>query len=386
MERGEVGRGASYGNAGLLVPSYSTPLANPASIGEGIRALMGRSSALVLRPRADPRFAAWLARFLVACRPSQAERAARLLHALSTASVGRYRQLMEGELGEEAGFRASGWLYVFSRDDALAGGVAQAREAARMGSRWEHLGPAEVRELEPALRDGLAGGVLFPDDCILRPDALVPALARIAAAEGVEIRTGVEVLGFVTEGDRVTAVRTPEGTLPTGAVVVACGVHTPSVLATLGARVPIEPAKGYSITFRAAAGAPSIPLNLTDAHVVVSPSGGRVRVAGGLDLTGMDERLDQERLDGIWRECRSWLPALEPAGEPERWYGFRPLPPDCLPIIGPLRRFPNVVVAAGHGTLGVTLGPVTGALVARCLDEGGVPDEVAPYLPARFGA
>jgi D-amino-acid dehydrogenase len=262
LERGEIGRGASYGNAGLLVPSYSRPLANPSSIGEGIRALMGRSPALALRPRADPRFAAWLARFLVACRPSRARRTARLLHALTTASVGRYRHLMEGELGEQAGFRGSGWLYVYSSEDALAGGVAEAGEAARLGSRWERLGPAEVRDLEPALRHQLAGAVLYPDDCIVRPDAMVPALARIAAAEGVDIRTGAQVLGFDTEGERVTAVRTADGTLPTGAVVVACGVHTPGVVAALGARLPIEPAKGYSITFRSAAGAPSIPLNL----------------------------------------------------------------------------------------------------------------------------
>lgn len=386
LERGEAGRGASYGNAGLLVPSFSRPLANPSSIGEGVRALMGRSEALLLRPASDPRLAAWLARFAAACRPSRADRAARLLHALGTASVARYRALMEGELAEESGFASSGWLYLYRDGASLDAAARQAAHAERAGLRWRRLDEPEVRELEPGLGGPVAGGVLYPDDCVVRPETMVPALARRAARAGVDVRAHTEVHGFRVEGDRVTGVLTAEGTTPAGAVVVACGARTPSLVGTLGPRIPIQPAKGYSLTFRAARGAPSRPLSLTDAHVVVSPSGGRVRVTGGLDLVGMDERLDAGRLDGIWRHCREWLPDLEPEGAVERWCGFRPLPPDCLPVIGPLSRIPNVIVASGHGTLGVTLAPITGSLVARCLEAGPIPDEVRPYLPARFGA
>jgi D-amino-acid dehydrogenase len=157
------------------------------------------------------------------------------------------------------------------------------------------------------------------------------------------------------------------------------------LLAPLGLRLPIQPATGYSATMPAGDGAPLLPLMVDEAHVAVLPLGDRVRFAGTLELAGFRHAADPVRYGAVVRAGRAVL-RDPPSGEPEAWFGFRPLMPDDLPAIGWVPGVEGAIVAAGHGTLGFTQSPATGKLVAE-LATGAAPSvPLGPFSPARFGS
>jgi len=167
--------------------------------------------------------------------------------------------------------------------------------------------------------------------------------------------------------------------------VLAAGVASVQLARGVGLELPIEPAKGYSITID---GEPLVPLPmmLAEAHVVVTPMGVSTRLTTGLDLVGADDRVDISRVRIMQEAARDYL-GLDLAKTPTPWVGYRPMTPDGLPIVGRSTRYRNLVIASGHGTLGITLAPATGRFVADLLDGSSTEDPswARSVAPDRFG-
>jgi D-amino-acid dehydrogenase len=174
--------------------------------------------------------------------------------------------------------------------------------------------------------------------------------------------------------------------LHAGAVVLAAGAWTGRLVAPLSARVPVQPAKGYSLTFPPPQEGPTLPMILSEEKVTITPYPGALRFAGTLSLAGFDLSVDNPRVDPIRQQIRRYLPELseEAMEEPSVWVGFRPASPDGLPIVGPLAGRPEVLVATGHGMTGLTLGPVTGHLVSDLLVGSTPIVDPDPVSPGRF--
>ena len=184
LERGELGAGCSAGNAGLLCPSHSAPLATPAALREGLRSLLRADAAFSIRPRRQT--LPWLARFAAACRSERAERATDAIRALSVASLELHAEL--APLG--TGFERRGTLSVYETEARFAAGH---RDAARSGLKSRVLSVADARALEPALGGTIAGAVFFPDEGHVDPLRYVRALGEAAAKAGADIQTNAEV-------------------------------------------------------------------------------------------------------------------------------------------------------------------------------------------------
>jgi D-amino-acid dehydrogenase len=200
----------------------------------------------------------------------------------------------------------------------------------------------------------------------------------------VPVRTGVAVHDVTGDGRNALTVRSSAGPVAADTVVVAAGAWTPTVLKSLGARVPIIGGKGYALDYLPAPVELRQALYLHEDRVAMTPYAGRLRLSGTMELTGLDTSISRRRTAAIaWagsRALRTWPAGTAPTRVSA---GLRPLTPDGLPVIGALRRHPNVFVASGHSMLGVTLGPATGeALAARIAGE---PAEVlGPFDPQRF--
>jgi D-amino-acid dehydrogenase len=383
LERGEIASGCSYGNAGLVVPSHSIPLAAPGVIGKALRWMADPESPFYVKPRLDPDLVRWLWRFRGACTARHLARSVPVLRDLGFASRALYRELAALD-GLDFGYREAGVLAVFRTARAYEEAVREAEFLRRHGMSARCLDGAAARALEPALAAGIAGGVLFGDDAHLIPDAFVTGLAEVAAKRGVEIRRSTEVVGFRTAGRHVVAVETTRGDLEADEIVLAGGAWSAALARPLGLRLPIQPAKGYSATFRRPAQGPRIPLLLGEAKVGVNPMGGRLRLAGTLELAGLDLTIDRRRVAAVLRAGRDYLATLGDLDGLEIWRGLRPCTPDGLPIIGRPSRFDNLILATGHAMIGVSLGPVTGKLVAQ-LAAGQTPLlDLAPLSPDRF--
>jgi D-amino-acid dehydrogenase len=348
----ELAAGCSAGNAGLVCPSHSTPIASPASLRNGLRWMWRRDSPFYLRPR--PAVLPWLARFARAA--ARWEEGAAAIRSLSMPGLALHAQL-----GDELGttFERTGTLNVYA---TAAGREEGAREGERSGLRHSVLDADQTRELEPSLAGPVAGGVHYPDEGRVDPKRFVDAVGRAAADAGVDVRTGTEVRSL----DELRA----------ETVVVAAGAWSRTLV-----DLPLEGGKGYCVDYEPAEGDPKIPAWVQETLTVATPLPGRLRLSGTLELAELDLSISQPRIEAIRRGGERWFRGL--AGRPrlETRAGLRPCLPDGLPAIG---RLDGVVVATGHAMKGVSLAPITGRLVAQIV-AGEQPEvELTPFDPERF--
>jgi D-amino-acid dehydrogenase len=383
LDKGDVCAGSSYGNSGLIVPSHIVPLAAPGVWWQGMKWMLDPEGPFYIRPRPSLELARWLWRFRAACSPARVRQAMPLLRRLSVESLALYRDLAD-KGGFDFGFRQAGSMTVFFTPEGLAHGRHEAEVLAGAGVAVKVLDGPAARSAEPTLRADAVGALFSPEDALLVPDRFVRGLARLAESLGVQVRTGTEVLGFQTSGDRIAAVQTTRGTLTADRVVLAAGAWSTELGRTLGVRVPIQAAKGYSLTYRRPARSPAIPLLPAEGRFSITPMGEFLRFGGTLELAGMDLTVNPRRVDALRRNALRCIQGVEDLELLEIWRGLRPCTPDGLPLVGQSRRFGNLVVAAGHAMVGMSLGPATGKLVAQLVAGATPPADVRLLDPQRF--
>jgi D-amino-acid dehydrogenase len=384
IERGTLGRGSSHGNCGLICPSHILPLAEPGMVSQAIKSLFRPNSPFAIKPRFDPALWAWLLKFAGRCNERDMIAAGRGIQPLLLSSLSLYRELIERE-SLDCEFESRGLLLAYRSRQAMEAYAALERllgESFHCPAR--HCDGDAITELEPALRPGLAGGWYYHDDCHLRPDKLMRAWRRVLEAGGVSIRENCPFQGFRTANGRARAALTAGGELPAEQFVVAAGAWTPLLTEHLGCRVPIQPGKGYSLTMARPARCPKIPLIFPETRVAVTPFQSGYRLGSTMEFAGYDESLRPQRLQLLKDGATGYL--HEPHCEPvqEAWYGWRPMTYDSLPIIDRSPKYENVLIAAGHNMLGLSMAPATGKLVAELIEGASPHIDPAPYRVGRF--
>jgi D-amino-acid dehydrogenase len=376
LERGEeLASGASSGNAGLLCPSHSEPLASPASVKNGLRWMLRPDSPFYLRPR--PAVAPWIARFVKASTSARAREGTRIIRELSLASLELHAGLAAE--GLNTGFERRGILNVYETGARFASARAHA-EGTGLTARV--LDAGETRKLEPAVGP-VVGGVYFPDEAHCDPLAFVYAVGRAAREAGAKIETsaGVHRLRRSNGG---LALDTSRGELQAKTVVLAAGAWSSQLAAQVGVFLPQEGGKGYHVDLEPAAADPEIPTGMDEAHVIATPLPGRLRLSGTLELAGLDTSISATRIEAIRRAAARVFGIDDERQVVETWAGLRPCTPDGLPVIGRPYGVEPLVLATGHARKGLSLSPVTGKLVAELVAGEQPSVDLAPLSPDRF--
>ena len=366
VEKDDICSGSSYGNAGLIVPSYSTPLAAPGVIFQGLKWMFNPESPFYIKPRFNRGLLSWLWKFRSACNENKVRKALPILSGLSSASMELFDDLAALD-GFNFGFEKNGIIEFFNTHKGFEKGVKEARCLQEYGIEHKILENGEIRQYTQGMRTPAVGGIFFPGDAHLIPDQFVRQLARHLEDEGVHLLTAVEVLGFETSGRKVTAVKTTRGDISVEEVILAGGSWSAEMARELNIKVLMEPAKGYSVTYKRPPGIPSVPLAMAEAKVVLTPMSDMVRFAGTLELAGFDMSINKRRLHAILKAVSAYFPDIEMDALEliEIWRGLRPCSPDGLPYLGRPRRYDNVIISTGHGMKGISLAPITGKIVSQ---------------------
>ncbi len=385
LDRGPIGGATSHGNCGTLTPSHAPPLQAPGMIAQGLRWMWRADAPLRVAPDFEWRRWRWLARAAANCRAG--------IHSRNTAVRAslllRSRALIEEWIAREridCDFAAQGTLYVF-RDaaDLELAATRQISALAPLGIATEVWSADRTASAEPCLLPDLAGALFNPQDAHLRPDRFVSGLAEAVRRAGGIFESGVELQGIEFQRGLAQGVRSTRGIHRARDIVVALGPWQSGFMQSLGARLPIEPGKGYSITYaQPPALVPRRPLVLKDASVCVTTWQHGFRLGSTMEFAGFDSSLNRHRLAALVNASRRYLREPEGHGERTDWFGWRPMTPDDLPIIDRVPAASNVVVAGGHGMLGMSLCAVTGELVAALLCDEQPPADVLPLSAARF--
>ncbi len=386
VDRGKGGEGTSHGNAGMVVPSHIVPMAAPGVIRQGLRWMLDPSSPFYIRPRLDLALMQWLWQFQKSATAAHVERSMPVLYALNDRSKALYKELSEIP-GFAFDFEEGGLLMLYKSEK-------QAREEAELAHRAEAVGmPVQILDrrglavLEPEMDLDVLGGVYFPADAHLYPSRFVGHLERHLRAAGVEFVQGAEISDFITEGDRVVALRTLAGDdIAVSEVVLTAGSWSAQLLRKIGVKLLLQDGKGYSITVQSPSLRPRIPTILTEAKVAITPMGPDLRIGGTLEISGLSPKLNRRRVqaivDSVPRYYRNWSVPFD--AETPVWSGYRPCSPDGLPYIGRTERYSNLAVGTGHGMMGLSLGPVTGLLLSELVSEQAPSLGLAPFWLGRF--
>lgn len=384
LEADQVNAGSTSRNAGLIIPSDSLPVPGPGVLTQGLRWLLDSASPFYIQPSLDPALLRWLWDFQGACREKQWQVAAPLLTELSEKSVGLFEEILDRE-GIFCEYHRQGLLLLYERQSSYDAGQALVRKLGALGIQGRALAGADLRDLYPPARQTVAGGIYFQPDAHLDPALFTAGLAQRAEEQGLQLIENCEVLDFQRGDGVIQSLKTTRGEFFAEQVVLAAGAWTARLGKKLDLRLPVQPAKGYSITVQRPDQVPEIPLLLDEAKIAVTPLGETLRFAGTLELAGLNLEINANRVDAILENASRYLEVDIP-GQPlvEIWRGLRPCTPDGLPIIGRSGRIRNLIVASGHCMLGVSQGTMTGKLVAEAAAKKQPAMDLAPFHPDRF--
>jgi len=362
-----AGMETSFANGGQISVSHAEPWANPGAIRKIFKWLGRDDAPLLFRLRADPQQWLWGLKFLLECLPGRSRR-----NIVQLVRLGLYSRTTLQALRRQTGLQYDqlerGILHLYAeRRDFEA--------AARTAELMRDLGVDRVAKtvdeciaIEPALRtarSGIAGGTYAASDESGDAHVFTQQLAVLCAQRGVRFEYGSTVERIVAEGDRVAGVQVAGKLVRGDAYIVALGSYSPLLLRPIGVRLPIYPAKGYSVTLPVKDPVAAWTVSLSDeAHkLVFSRLGGRLRIAGTAELTGYDTSINEVRCRAILQRTMELFPQAGDASRAEFWAGLRPATPGNIPCIG-RTRYANLFLDTGHGTLGWTHACGSGRAIA----------------------
>jgi D-amino-acid dehydrogenase len=367
LDRGRVGHGCSYGNAGWITPALAAPLADPGLVPKSLVWLLDPESPLHIQPRLDPALLGWLVGFLLASRRERFTRNAVALLELCRASLELWDELARRS-PEGFGFERRGILEVFEERAALEASRGGIDRLTSCGVRAVLWSADEVREREPAIVGRQVGGWFYPEDAHCEPYAAVRALAAEAVRAGVTIAEETEVYAAPAGGAGPRRLATTRGVVAADTVVLAAGSWSRPLGRELGLRVPVLGGKGYSLVLPRLERHPTRSIYLAARKIAVTPLRDALRVAGTLELVRDDLSIDERRLNAVLRGAQQVLAIPREPPVLEVWRGLRPCAPDGMPLIGRARGRGDVWLATGHQMIGLTSALATARLLGDLME------------------
>ncbi len=378
----QPGTATSFGNAGAVVSGAVAPNSTPQTWRDIPRYLFDRDSAVRVRWRYLPRIAPWLIRFLREGRDARVREIARALQPLCAAAVDAHRELA-GLSGATDLLRPVGWLKVYETEAGFNATRYDRALMAEHGIRNEILNADELRQLEPALARRYVKALFQPDS------AFVTSPYRLVSAHAAQFQR----MGGVIVHERVRGVQPHDGGVRLDcelgfrdfdAAVIAAGAWSKQLARQVGDHVLLDTERGYHLNLEPGeAGELRRPVNFPERGFVLAPMLDGIRLTSGVELAGLDASADFSRIRRLLPVARAALPGLSDRVT-RQWLGFRPSTPDSLPVIGRSPRCDAVLYAFGHQHLGLTLGPITGRLIAALASGRQPPFDLTPYRIDRF--
>lgn len=367
IDKGSVGRGCSYGNAGWMTPCFSMPLPMPGMLIKSMKWLMDPQSPLYIKPSFSLDLASWLFNFMKAMNETQAKRAVDALVVLSQKSLSEYEKL--SHLYPEIRFEQKGLLMVSRTDAGVKAAVEELEYVKDMNVPGKKLSGDEILHMEPALKSPVLGGVYFSQEAMGEPFQVVQALASEIRKNGGEIVENCELLDLEITGNKIEKVLTSQGEIKAKQVIVATGSWSKSLAKLLRLKIPILGGKGYAMIVPALEKQPKYPIMIVEKKIAITPRENTLRIAGTLELVDQDFSITHKRVENIKNGARDFLHLPQPLEVQELWAGLRPCTPDGVPLIGYHHSISNLVLAVGHQMLGLQSGAGTGLMVADIVEN-----------------
>lgn len=385
VERSGVAAGSSWGNAGWISPGLCVPLSDPSVLKYGFKALLDPDSPLFIPLTPDPQLARFLVGFARRCTPGQWKKTMDRYVPMNRAAISAYDELEAG--GVAARSHEAPIMAAFRRAEDAKGLEHEVELIHQAGLELEatEVDSATLRAELPIVSPDVEKAIRLGGQRFIDPGHYVEALAASVTARGGDLVIGSNARAL-RHGPQGVTVEMMSGEPVSGdAVVIATGAWLPELAKRCGVRVPLRAGRGYSfsvgVTEEANRPVPC-PVYFPFERVACTPLGDRLRIGGTMEFADTEAPLNPDRVRAIRTSAEKLLSGVDWNDERDVWVGGRPVTVDGLPLIGETAT-PRVYVNGGHGMWGITLGPLSGRLLAQQMVTGVVPDELRPFDPTR---
>ena len=382
IDRDEPAMQTSFGNAGGISPGSVAPIGMPGMWKQIPGWLLDDTGPLYIKSGYLVKALPWLTRFLLESRSARVGEISKALASLNGPSFDAFQPLVE-DAGVSHMIKRSGQLFVYRSRKNMEKDALTHQLRGDAGARLEYLDTAEIRDLEPALAPIFESGYLMPDNgyCV-DPYGMAKALVRLFLDRGGKFQKA-EVVDFDFGPSGVTGVTTTAGNFPSDHAVICAGIWSKDICARLGWKVPLESHRGYHVTLEN----PGTSLNHmcfpVEDKFAITPMSMGVRVAGTVELAGVDAPPNYARSQALLRAATKILPGVR-TEKVTQWMGHRPCLPDSLPVIDSCPHHKGIFFAFGHGHQGL-LGASQTAKVVDELIRGVPPSmDLRPFSIERF--
>ncbi|MEQ1933484.1 MAG: FAD-binding oxidoreductase [Fimbriimonadaceae bacterium] len=368
VDRFGCSHGASWGNAGMVVPSHFEPLANPAMLRLGMKMMLSPSGPLGFSG-VGTELMDWMRRFISNATHANVEAASQLILDLNLLSKQLYNELLGDRL------KQTGMLMVCKTEATLKGELALAKVAQKLGLNTEVLDRFDLSKLG----FDAFGAVKFCDDASLTPPDFLTSLRNEL------ITLGLTLVEAEATGLSSNALVTKEGEISGDAFVLAAGAWSGRFARELNLKLPLTAGRGYGFTVTDPPLTTESGAILVEARVATAPMTKGQRFTGVMELGAFGSEPNPAKLAKIRASIPDYLPAYKDHKFTEEvWVGHRPCTPDGLPYIGSFEQMPNLFVATGHGMMGMSLAPITGKLISEMINGETVSVDVSKCSPNRI--
>ena len=383
MDRGNLGAGCSFGNAGWVTPCFAMPLPQPGMLFKSIGWLLDKESPLHIQPQLNPVLFRWLWHFMLSMNQKKMKQSVAVLAELSKYSLSFYQQLSTRSKPTMA-FEKRGLLLVSANQAGLDHAKLEMEVMQERGIPGNFLSKEELLAKEPALKEIVKGGVYFPEEAQVEPYATTMAMVEDFEKLGGQTLVNAEVYDFEVSQGRIQKVFTTRGVFSADLIVMAAGSWSKDLSKRLQLRIPILGGKGYSMIIDEGEKKPKHPIMIVEKKIAVTPRADSIRLAGTLELVDQDMSISPTRLSAIHKGAKEYLHLNEEAAPREIWRGLRPCTPDGVPVIGPSKKLSNLFYCTGHQLLGLQSAPGSARLLADLILKRNSLVDPYPFRAERF--
>jgi len=368
LEKSDGSDSCSYGNAGYICPSHFIPLSSPGIVSKGIRWMLNPESPFYIKPRLSLSLAKWGWQFLKHANHAHVDNTKKLLAEMAIMSLDLHKEIV-GDASPSLNY--NGLMMHCATEAAMKHERELAAMAQELGIAANVLDIDQLNQLDPDVRHAGVGAVHFPDDAFTNPRLSMDRLTELLRVLNVTIHHDQEVIDFNTKDKKVSKVITTNAAFEADNIILATGAYTAPILRLVGNKLLFEAGKGYSVDYFDGPKLPKFAHILIEARVAITPMDKFLRLAGTMELGGINHKINPRRVAGYLKSIANYLPDVKYDNVKNLpvWAGLRPCSPDGLPYVGRDKKYTNLIIAAGHAMLGFTLGPVTGKLVSEIVDE-----------------
>lgn len=379
VDKSNFTKGASYVNAGYITPSHIVSLAAPGMITKGLKWMLNPASPFYVKPRFEFDFLRWGLAFKRSASHEKVERSMKIIKAINIFSRELYQEMKDsGDF--KFHYDHNGLLMAYQSEKAGEEEWKVGQKGIELGLKVENLSNEEVQKMQPNANLDVKGAVFYHSDGHMTPHEFMKDMLSYLMKNGVEVLANEEVKDLEFSNKTISKVITDQREILADEFVLATGSWSPLLSKKLGLKLLVQAGKGYRINISRETGI-TLPTILIEAKVAVTPMNGFTRLAGTMEIGGINHNIDPIRVNAIANAGARYFKGLKVTEQEkaDAQCGLRPVSPDGLPFIGKSTICNNLTIATGHAMMGWSMGPATGKLVTEIISDSKTSLDLNPY-------